>query len=53
MAFEVEYTDEFGEWWKSLSEREQEDIDSVVGLLEVRGPQLPYPYSSGINDSKA
>lgn len=52
MEWEVEYTDEFGEWWDSLSEAEQEDIDAVVRLLEAKGPQLPYPYSSGIKGSK-
>ena len=27
-------------------------IDRVVGLLEVKGPQLPFPYSSGIEGSR-
>ena len=49
MEWGVEYTDEFGEWWDRLSEAEQED---VVELLEKKGPQLPYPHSSGINGSK-
>ncbi|OQX30528.1 MAG: addiction module toxin RelE [Candidatus Sedimenticola endophacoides] len=48
----VEYTNEFGEWWDSLSEAEQEDIAAVVELLEEKGPQLPFPYSSGVNGSK-
>ncbi len=52
MEWEVEYTDEFGDWWDSLSEAEQEDIAAVVELLEEKGPQLPYPHSSGINGSK-
>jgi hypothetical protein len=52
MEWEVEYTDEFGEWWDRLSEAEQEDIAAVVELLEKKGPQLPYPHSSGINGSK-
>lgn len=52
MEWEVEYTDEFGEWWDSLSEAEQVEIDAVVRLLEMKGPQLPYPYSSGIKGSK-
>jgi hypothetical protein len=30
----------------------QDDIDRVVGLLEARGPQLPFPYSSGIEGSR-
>jgi len=52
MEWEVEYTDEFGEWWASLNEAEQEDIASVVELLELKGPQLPFPHSSGISNSK-
>lgn len=34
MAWEVEFTDEFGEWWDSLSEEEQESIDFGVRLLQ-------------------
>lgn len=52
MEFQVEYTDEFGEWWETLTAAEQEDVDACVQLLEKRGPQLPYPYSSGINGSR-
>ena len=52
MTWEVEYTDELGAWWDTLSEAEQESIDASVRLLEVRGPQLGYPYSSGINGSR-
>lgn len=52
MEWEIEYANEFGGWWDSLSEAEQEDIAAVVELLEEKGPQLPHPYSSGINGSK-
>jgi len=52
MAWEVEYTDEFEEWWWSLSESEQDSIAVVVTILEHKGPELPYPYSSGIQGSK-
>lgn len=52
MAWEVEYTDEFGDWWNDLTEAEQESIDGSVRLLEARGPNLGYPHSSGINESK-
>lgn len=51
MACEVEYTDEFEIWWNALSEDEQESIAASVGLLERKGPQLVYPYSSGISQS--
>lgn len=52
MNWEVEYTDEFEAWWEALSEEEQESIDASVGLLEERGPSLPFPHSSGIIRSK-
>lgn len=52
MEWEVEYTEEFGDWWDSLSEAEQEDVAAVVEMLEAKGPQLPHPYSSGIKGSK-
>jgi hypothetical protein len=51
MAWSVEYTDEFGVWWKKLSEAQQEDIDAHVRELERRGPMLPFPYSSDVKGS--
>lgn len=52
MAWNVEFTDEFGQWYGSLLARVQDDIDRIVGLLEARGPHLPFPYSSGIQGSR-
>lgn len=52
MAWNVEYTDEFEEWWDLLSEPEQIDIASIVALLEQCGPSLKFPFSSGIEGSK-
>lgn len=52
MKCDVEYTDEFGAWWKTLSESEQEDVTAIVSLLEEKGTQLPFPFSSGIEGSK-
>jgi hypothetical protein len=52
MGWEVEYTDEFGAWWKSLTEREQGDVAAHVSALERRGPMLPYPYSSDVKGSR-
>ena len=51
MECEIEYTDEFESWWDDLNESEQEDVAATVQLLEAKGPQLPFPYSSGINGS--
>jgi hypothetical protein len=50
--WEVEYTDEFGVWWKTLTEDAQIDVAACVGLLEQRGPNLGFPYSSSIKGSK-
>jgi hypothetical protein len=52
MAWDVEYTDDFGNWWDSLDEAKQDSVDSYVGLLMERGPSLPYPYSSQIRGSR-
>jgi hypothetical protein len=52
VSWEVEYTDEFGTWWETLTDGEQESIAAVVGLLEDEGPHLGYPYSSGITSSR-
>lgn len=52
MSCEVEYTDEFEQWWLALDESEQISVDAYVGLLELNGPNLQYPHSSGINSSR-
>lgn len=52
MAWEVEYTDEFETWWYGLDADEQKSIAASVGLLEVLGPQLPFPHSSGVKLSR-
>lgn len=52
MTWNVEYTDEFGDWWSTLDENEQDSIAVVVTLLEQKGPHLPYPYSSGLEKSR-
>lgn len=52
MSWEVEYTDEFEEWWHSLSEKEQVSVDASVRLLELLGPSLKFPHSSGVRGSR-
>lgn len=52
MEWIIEYTDEFGDWWVDLKEAEQISIDAHVRKLEQRGPNLPFPYSSGIGGSR-
>jgi hypothetical protein len=48
----VEFTNEFGEWWNALSEAEQIAVTAHVSELERQGPNLPFPYSSGIEGSR-
>ena len=52
MAWSVEATDEFGEWWESLDEGARESVNAVVVMLEELGPQLPFPYSSDVRGSR-
>ena len=50
--WEVEYTDEFKEWWETLSEAERKRVAFSVGLLEQFGPSLPFPHSTNVNQSR-
>ena len=52
MTWDVEYTNEFGDWWAGLAEGEQEDVTVVVELLAEYGSRLPFPYSSGVSGSR-
>ena len=52
MTWQVEYTDQFAEWWDTLSEGRRIRITASVGLLERRGPNLPFPHSSGVGGSR-
>ncbi|HVY91447.1 MAG TPA: type II toxin-antitoxin system RelE/ParE family toxin [Bryobacteraceae bacterium] len=51
MAVEVEFTDEFGEWWEGLPPDEQDSVRDGVELLRQYGVSLPFPYSSGVAGS--
>jgi len=52
MEWGVEFTDEFEQWWLTLTEAEQIDVAATVTLLQQKGPQLRFPHCSGINNSK-
>ncbi len=52
MAWEVEYTDEFGAWWHSLDAEEQGAVHTAVILLQTLGPNLRHPHSSGVTTSR-
>jgi len=52
VAWEVEFSDEFCEWWDSLDAAEQQSVDFSVSLLQAAGPMLRMPHSSGIESSR-
>jgi hypothetical protein len=52
MAYEVEVTNEWLAWFDELTADEQDELAASIGLLEVRGPHLPFPYSSGVSSSR-
>ena len=52
MTWEIEFTDEFGEWWDILTAEEQESVNGYVEMLEGAGPALTRPYADTINGSK-
>jgi len=52
VEWDVEYTDEFEEWWNGLTGEEQEDVRAKVILLRRDGPLLRRPHSDIIASSK-
>lgn len=52
MAWEVGFTNEFGEWWTALAENQQDDIAYSVSLLAELGPSLGFPHSSKVTSSR-
>ncbi len=52
MEWDVEFTDEFERWWNGLSEDEQDSVDQMVRLLQMRGPSLGRPHAGLIQSSR-
>ena len=52
MPWDVEFTEEFQEWWNSLTEEQQDDVALSVRHLIEFGPALAFPYSSKITTSR-
>ena len=50
--WEIEYTNEFEEWWDTLNEEEQDALTFSVKLLRSEGPSLKFPHSSDVRRSK-
>lgn len=51
-TWEVEVTNEFRDWYRSLTDGEAEDVSSVIDLLEANGPRLGFPHTSAIRGSR-
>jgi hypothetical protein len=51
-VWEVEYTDEFEQWWRGLTEEQQEALDDRVMLLAEHGPVLKRPVVGQITSSR-
>jgi hypothetical protein len=47
-TWEVEFTDEFMEWWTRLDGGEQDAVHAKVDLLAEEGTALGFPHSSEI-----
>lgn len=52
MVTEIIVTDEFAEWYEGLSLEEQLSVRRYVAMLQNAGATLPFPYSSGIRNSR-
>jgi len=52
VAWQIEFTEEFEQWWNSLNESEQEDVAVGVILLRERGPALGRPHSDHVKGSR-
>lgn len=52
MEWEIEFTDEFGEWWDGLTAVEQDSARDSIRLLMLIGPSLSRPHSDTLKDSR-
>jgi hypothetical protein len=52
MAYEVETTDEFNDWYRSLDEAAVEAVNAKVDLLEQVGWRLTRPHADTIRGSR-
>ena len=50
--WEVEYTDQFGDWYHDLSEEDQDSVVARVELLEQLGPALGRPAVDNVHQSR-
>ncbi len=50
--WDIEVTDQFIQWWDTLSVEDQEPIEAAVELLEQRGPGLGRPIVDTVKGSR-
>ena len=50
--WDVEFTDEFEQWWRQLDEDEQESVAASIDLLSTLGPRLPRLHADAVNGSR-
>jgi hypothetical protein len=51
-VWEVEYTNEFEDWWRDLTQEQQEALDERVMLVAEHGPTLKRPVVGEITSSR-
>src|SRR5688500_7769388 len=52
VAWTVEVTDEFEDWWDAVTEDERVSLDGMIHVLEMHGPSLNLPYSTEVTGSR-
>jgi len=52
MIWEVLVTPRFEQWFMSLTKAEQIEVQAMVDVLEIKGPQLKRPYADTVKGSK-
>jgi hypothetical protein len=52
MAWEVEFTDEFNQWWNTLTVQEQRAISPKISRLMFYGAELSSPHSKPLKNSR-
>lgn len=52
MAWEVEVSDEFRDWYEALDEQEQASVTFSVDLLRIDGPALGRPHVDTVKGSR-
>lgn len=52
VAWDVEYTDQFGDWFRGLDADAQDTVVAAVWALQERGPGLGRPFVDTVKTSR-